>query len=249
MDIRTTKDNKYIQKMKEKKPYKYTYTPEITDINGLNKMSFTVKDVVFKERIDINNTNDVLSPDLKDDDIVIAKQCVGDKNNWFKFGRVSYKNYYNIFKNENHNLFEVCTGMRNKYSKFLFDIDNRQEIAEDNIEGIEKLRTEHESTIKMFLNDVIVFFKAFANIDIKLEDIKISNADGYENGKIIFSNHIILPIILKWNNTQKLYRIVYDKVINKYTSLRGVNILMVAFIVLKGKIIGCFDNQRLIAID
>ena len=57
MDIRTTKDNKDIQTMKEKKPYEYKFTPEITSIEGLDKMSFTLKDVIHKERIDINNTN------------------------------------------------------------------------------------------------------------------------------------------------------------------------------------------------
>ena len=231
MDIRTTKDNKDIQTMKEKKPYEYKFTPEITSIDDLDKMSFTVKDVVFKERIDINNTNDVLSPDLKDDDIVIAKQC----GNYFKYGRVAYKNYDKIFKNNNHNLFEVCTGMRGKFSKYLFDIDNKQEIAEDNIEGIEKLKVEHEATIKMFLNDVIEFFNRFANINIKLEDIKISSANGYENGKVIFSNHIILPIIIRWANIQKLSRILHDGFINKYTSLRGAKYIDGSVYTVKGQ--------------
>ena len=249
MDIRTTHYNRIIPNksmirkktpitptpITQTKPYKYTFTPEITSIKDLDNMSFTVKDVVFKERTDIHNTNDVLSADLRDDDIVIGRQCVGIKKPYFRYGRVSYKNYDKIFKNENHNLFEVCTGMRNKKSKFLFDIDNKQEIDADDIEGIERIKVEHYATIKMFLNDVIVYFKSLSNIIIKLEDIKISTADGYENGKIVFSNHIVLPLIISWTNTQKLYRILFDNVINKYTSLRGSKYIDGAVYVVKGQ--------------
>jgi len=208
------------------KKYEYKFNKEIKTLNDLNNLSNTLSNVIYSKRIDDADPIDILSVDLKDSDIVFAKNYkLNAKDVFYKYGRISFDNFNKIFTNNDENIFEVCTGMRNKYSKFLIDIDNKITVDENDIKTIEQHRIKHDATIKMLLTDLIIFIKSFANIDIILEDFLITNSNGYENGKIIFSNHIIIPVILKWTNSNHFYKILYDGVFHKYAITNGINFI------------------------
>ena len=193
-------------------PEKYKPIHPITTNADFDNLTDRLKNVLYKNG---NPADNIINEDLKPDEVIIAKQQNGK---YYKYGKIAYKDINKLLK-YNNNLVEVCSSIRGKFAKHILDIDNKITVERNDIETIQQHTKKHDETIKMLVNDCIIFINDFANINIKIEDVLITTSTGYEDGKIILSNHILFPIIFKWELTKIFSDILDDKIFCRYSLL------------------------------
>jgi hypothetical protein len=193
-------------------PEEYKPIYPITTNADFDNLTNRLKNVLYKNG---NPADNIINEDLKPDEVIIAKQQNGK---YYKYGKIAYKDINKLLK-YNNNLVEVCSSIRGKFAKHILDIDNKITVERNDEETIQQHTKKHDETIKMLVNDCIIFINDFANINIKIEDVLITTSTGYEDGKIILSNHIVFPIIFKWELTKIFSDILDDKIFYRYSLL------------------------------
>jgi hypothetical protein len=178
-----------------------------------NKISFDtfnkIKDLVSKYKntpddVYENNKNIIISQDLNDD---ASFKC---------FNIINKATLDKVLLNNNQFCYEYITSKKNIWYKLPIDIEYQLNKRPDNDDEINKTLKEIIKDIIDFLNENLIDANSKK---LNYDDYLITNSSGYKNENLYrYSYHIILNVILKWENAKDIGKLLTDEVFSKYNT-------------------------------
>ena len=182
------------------------------DNNG-NKTSFNaeyvIKDLIRRHK----NTPDDIYENNKN---IIITQDLTENNGSKCFNIINKATLDKVLLNNNQFCYEYITSKKNIWYKLPIDIEYQLNKRPDNDDEINKTLKEIIKDIIDFLNENLIDANSKK---LNYDDYLITNSSGYKNENLYrYSYHIILNVILKWENAKDIGKLLTDEVFSKYNT-------------------------------
>ena len=182
------------------------------DCNG-NKTCFNaeygIKELIKKHK----STQDDIYENNKN---IIITQDLNEKNGSKCFNIINKATLDKVLLNNNNFCYEYITSKKNIWYKLPIDIEYQLNKRPDTDDEINKTLKEIIKDIIDFLNENLIDANSKK---LNYDDYLITNSSGYKNENLFrYSYHIILNVILKWENAKNIGKLLTDEVFSKYNT-------------------------------
>jgi hypothetical protein len=182
------------------------------DSNG-NKTCYDVEYGILELIMKHKNTPDDIYKNNKN---IIITQDISEKDGKKCFNIINKATLDKVILNNNHFCYEYITSKKNIWYKLPIDIEYQLNKRPDNDDEINKTLTEIMKDIIDFINENLIDANSKK---LNYDDYLITNSSGYKNENLFrYSYHIIINVILKWENAPYIGKLLIDEVFSKYNT-------------------------------